>query len=336
MKIATVERVKNVRPHPNAEKLDIVNICGWQVVVKKNEFSEGSLCVYVTVDSVLEDLPVYEFLRNKQFRIKTIKLRGMLSQGIAFPIDLLKSFDIVEIPVEGTEVSELIKVQHYEKPMSAQLAGNAKGYRPFFIKKTDEENIKSNPDILTELYNKPYYISVKIDGSSGTYYIKDNIFGVCSRNLELTKDENNSFWKIAIEYNIENKLKSYFPSKNVAIQGELYGPGVQDNLLQVDKISFAMFNIWDIDNQVYLGMNDLVEFGSKMNIPIVPIIETGDACKHTLDTLREISNNLKYPNGNLAEGIVIRPIHANINFNSKVSGRISGKVISENFELKHS
>ena len=168
MKVATIERIAEVHPHPNADALELAKINGWQVCVKKNEFKINDYCVYITVDSVLEDCPQYEFLRNKDFRIKTIKLRGQLSQGIAFPISLLKSFghDIIPLdePVEGTDVSHLIRCKHYEKPIPPSLAGQVKGYRPSFIKKTDEDNIKSNPGILNELYDKPYVITIKVDG----------------------------------------------------------------------------------------------------------------------------------------------------------------------------
>lgn len=337
MKIATIEKISEINKHPNADALEIAKINGWQVCVKKNEFAVGDLCIFVTVDSIFDELPQYEFLRNKHFRIKTIKLRGALSQGIVFPISLLKSFghDIVAVDdnIQGTDVSELIHCKHYEKPIPANLGGQVKGYRPSFIKKTDEDNIKSNPDILTELYDQPYVITVKIDGSSGTFYVKDNEFGVCSRNLELKYDENNAFWKIAIKHDLENKIKQYFPNRNIALQGEVYGPGVQNNLLGATEISFAAFNLFDIDQQLYLGHFDLLNFTNIMNIPMVTVYDIGNNFNYTLESLQKIANELKYPNDNLAEGIVIRPVTEQ--FSKTLNSRLSGKIVSENFELNN-
>jgi RNA ligase (TIGR02306 family) len=337
MKVATLERILEIKPHPNAELLELAKINGWQVCVKKGEFKVNDLCVYITVDSVLEDCPQYEFLRNKHFRIRTIKLRGSLSQGIAFPTSLLKSFghDIIPLndPVEGTDVADFVKAKHYEKPIPAQLAGQIKGHRPSWIRKTDEDNIKSNPGVIAELHDKPYVITVKVDGSSGTFYLKDGNFGVCSRNLELKYDENNSFWKVAIKYDIENKLKFYFKDKDIALQGEVYGPGIQDNLLGVNEVCFAAFNLFDINKREYLGHFDLVNFTNIMKIPMVTVLEIGNNFNYTLDQLQEKSNALRYPNDNLAEGIVIRPVtemYSNI-----LAGRLSGKVVSESFELKY-
>jgi RNA ligase (TIGR02306 family) len=337
MKVATIERIAEINPHPNADALELAKINGWQVCVKKNEFKVDSLCIYITVDSVLEDCSQYEFLRNKHFRIKTIKLRGALSQGIAFPISLLKSFghDIVPLDdkIEGTDVADLVKAKHYEKPVPANLAGQIKGYRPSYIKKTDEDNIKSNPNLIKELLDKPYVITVKVDGSSGTFYVKDNVFGVCSRNLELKQEDNNAFWKIATKHNLENKIKQYFPNKNIALQGEVYGPNIQDNLLGINEISFAAFNLFDIDNQVYLGHFDLLNFTNIMKIPMVKVLEIGNNFNYTLEQLQTKANELVYDNGNLAEGIVIRTVTET--HSETLNGRLSGKVVSEPFELKY-
>ena len=331
MKIATLEKIAEIKPHPNADALELAKINGWQVCVKKNEFKVGDWCLYITVDTVLEDVPPYEFLRNKNFRIRTIKLRGSLSQGIAFPISLLTQFGHNVELVEGLEVSTLVHAKHYEKPLPPCM--EAKGHRPSFIKKTDEDNIKSNPSLLIELHDQPYVITLKIDGSSGTYYIKDGEFGVCSRNLELKEDIHNNFWKIAYKYDIAHKIKQYYVGRNIALQGECYGPGIQDNLLGVKEVCFAGFNLFDIDKQQYLGHYELVNFTNIMQIPMVPIIEIGNNFNYTLEQLQQRANELLYDNGNCAEGIVIRPVTEM--HSVTLNGRLSGKVVSESFELKY-
>jgi len=337
MKSATLEYISEVKHHPNADKLDLVKIKGWQVCVKRGEFKEGDLSVYIRTDTILEECPQYEFLRNKSFKIKPIKLRGQLSEGIAFPTSILKEFgsDIVVLDedISGTDVSSLVKASHYEKPIPTNLSGQIKGYLPQFLRKTDEENIENIVDVITELKGKPYYIAEKVDGSSGTFYVKDDKFGVCSRNLELKEDDNNGFWKIARKYDIENKLKHHFKGRNICIQGEVYGPGIQGNLLGVGELSFALFNLWDIDDQFYMNYIDLVNFSKVSDIPMVSVLEESDNFDKTVEELHSIANNLKYPNGHVAEGIVVRP---QIGFISRIMKQhCSFKVKNEEFKLKH-
>jgi RNA ligase (TIGR02306 family) len=337
MKVATIEEIAEVIPHPNADALELAKIKGWQVCIKKGEFKKGDLCIYICVDSVLEDKSVYEFLRNKNFRIRTVKLRGQISQGIAFPMSMFKSLGhdtvvFTEPNVVGSDVSHYVYAKHYEKPLSAQLSGQVYGLMPSYLRKTDEDNIKNNPEILQELAGKSYYITMKVDGSSGTYFYKDDVgFGVCSRNYQLKEDDKNSFWVVARKYDLENKLKN--DGRNLAIQGEVYGPGIQGNLLGVKDIQFRAFNLFDIDNYKYLDWKELQEFCFNNHIPIVDTINTGQSFNKTLSELQEFANNLKYNNGNLAEGIVIRPTEDT--YSETLKGRLSGKIISESFELKH-
>lgn len=337
MKVATIEEIAEVCPHPNADALELAKIKGWQVCIKKGEFKKGDLCIYICVDSVLEEKPCYEFLRNKNFRIKTVKLRGQISQGIAFPMRLFKTLghDTVvfgEPNIIGSNVSDYVYAKHYEKPLPAQLSGQVVGLMPSYLRKTDEDNIKNNPEIIQELTGKPYYITVKVDGSSGTYFYKDGVgFGVCSRNYQLKEDDKNSFWFVARKYDLENKLKN--SGRNLAIQGEVYGPGIQGNLLGVKEIEFRAFNLFDIDNYKYLDYKELQEFCFYNSIPIVDTIDIGPSFNKTLPELQEFANNLKYDNGNLAEGIVIRPTEET--YSETLKGRLSGKIISETFELKY-
>src|SRR5512137_243642 len=127
--LATMQVVKNVRHHPNADALDLVQILGWQVVTKRDEFKEGDLCVYIVIDTVLPEKPDFEFLRNKHFRIKPIRLRGEESAGICFPLSILGNFgyDMRGPVMEGVDVTQWIGVKHYEKPVPAELAGQAFG-----------------------------------------------------------------------------------------------------------------------------------------------------------------------------------------------------------------
>jgi RNA ligase (TIGR02306 family) len=333
--IATIQRVKNVKHHPGADALDLIQVLGWQIVTKRDEFKENDLCVYIVIDSVVPEKPEFEFLRNKNFRIKPIRLRGEESAGIVFPLHILTNFgyDMRGPIAEGTDVTKWIGVEHYEKPIPTALAGQARGGLPGFLIMTDELNLRTYPDAVPEMYGRPYYITRKDDGSSGSYFIKGGEFGVCSRKINLIENEGNGFWKMARKYDVKNALLKSFPDTDITIQGEVVGPGVQDNKLGLKELELHIFNLFDIVKRTYLGYDTLVQFCKDANIPMVTTIIEGSAFGFTLEELITLSNEQKYPNGAVAEGIVIRPKEA---FTSTVLKHAwSGKVLNEKFKEKH-
>ena len=325
--LATIQKAKNVRHCPNSDKLDVVQVLGWQVVTKRDEFPEDGLCVYIVIDTVLPETPTFEFLRNKHFRIKPIRLRGQESAGICFPLSILpEGVDIKE----GTDVTEVLGIKHYEKPLSPQLAGQAIGNFPGFLIITDEKNLRSYPDALPELYGRPFYITRKDDGSSGTFFIKDGEFGVTSRRIHLKDTEGNGFWNMARKYNIENALRTAFPNLDIALQGEVCGPGVQDNHLGLTEMEFHFFNLFEVVRRTYLDYDKLLEFSKNSGIPMVTTLVEGPSFGYTLGELIEQANALKYPNGSAGEGIVIRPKES---FTSHVLNKSwSGKVLNESYK----
>lgn len=350
MKEASIQKIEHVEAHSNAEKLDIATVLGWKVVVKKNEFKVGDSCVYITIDSVLPEKPEFEFLRNKQFRIKPIRLRGQESAGICFPLNIIPGFASVTtnndgvfrnwidddskeqraVLVVGDDITELLGVKHYEKPIPTALAGQAVGHFPGFLKITDEDNLRSNPLAVPELFSRPFYITRKDDGSSGTYFIRNMEFGVCSRRIHLKETPENGFWKMAHKYNIKNAIETYFPNQNVAIQGEVVGPGIQGNKLGLLEMEFHVFNIFNIDSRTFTSEEIIIDFCKKSNIPMVTELDSGSTFSYTLEELIQFANKQVYPTGGPAEGIVVRPKDP---FNSSVLKKYwSGKVINENYK----
>lgn len=349
--LATIQKIKNVRKHPNADSLDLVQVLGWQVVTKRDEYKENDLCVYIAIDTIVPDKPEFEFLRNKNFRIKPIRLRKEESAGICFPLSILPGYQcltadgngcfrswidsngenkvIFEI---GDDISDLIGVKHYEKPVPAELVGQVVGGLPGFLIMTDELNLRSYPEAVPELYGRPYYITRKQDGSSGTYFIRNGEFGVCSRRIQLKESETNGFWRMARKYNIEVALKKTFPNMDVAVQGECVGPGVQGNRIGLKELEFHVFSLFDIVKRHYLEFGFVEAFCKGNNIPMVPLITAGNVFPHTLEELITMANGEKYPNGNPAEGIVIRPM---VSFYSQtLKKEWSGKVLNENYKEK--
>ena len=332
-KLATIQKILDVQPCPNSDNLDLVKVLGWQVVTKRGEYSIGDLVVYICIDTVLPERPEFEFLRNKNFRIRPIRLRQQESAGICFPLSILptekmdaEGHDLYE----GYDVTDILSIKHYEKPIPPELAGKMVGHIPGFLIITDELSLRTYPDAIPELWSRPYYITRKDDGCSGTFFRKDSIFGVCSRRIHLEDTEGNGYWKMARKYNIEAALTAEFPNTDIAIQGEVCGPAIQENHLGLTEMELHIFNLFDIQNRKYLSYDTLTTFCAKYNLPMVVTLNEGSSFSFTLEELIKFSSEQKYPNGQPAEGIVIRPKEG---FTSAVLKKSwSGKVLNPLFE----
>jgi len=328
--LATIQKIKSIRPHDNAETLELADVLAWQTVVKKGEFKPGDLVIYVAIDTTLPEKPEFEFLRNKHFRIKPIRLRGQESAGICFPLSILgTSIDLRSI-VEGLDVTEVLNIRHYEKPLPAELAGQAHGGLPGFLIMTDELSLRSYPDALPELWGRPYYITRKDDGASGTFFIKGGEFGVCSRRIHLKESETNGFWRMARKYNIENAIRTAFPNMDMAIQGECVGPGIQSNHLGLTEMELHVFNLFDIKTRQYASYEKLAQFCKDFSLTMVTTITDGAAFGYSIEDLVKLASEQKYPNESPAEGIVIRPKEG---FTSIILKKAwSGKILNPLFD----
>ncbi|MCL6258984.1 hypothetical protein M3O96_07800 [Aquiflexum sp. TKW24L] len=193
-KLASFQRIKALEPIEGADSIEKATVLGWQLVVKKGEFNTGDLVIYCEIDSLLPDRPEFAFLKPRGMRIRTIRLRGQISQGICLPLTLLP--DHID-PQEDLDLTEILGIIKYEAPIPAYLSGKVKGKFPSFIPKTDETRVQVLQKVLDKYQGVSCYISEKLDGSSATYFLKDGEFGVCSRNMELYEDNENSLWKVA-------------------------------------------------------------------------------------------------------------------------------------------
>src|SRR6185295_4871351 len=331
-KLASIQRVLDVQPIPNADAIEVLTILGWKVVSKKGEFKVGDLVVYFEVDSILKESPEVEFLRKSNFRIKTIKLRGQVSQGLCLPLSILDQFAHPLPPSEGDDVTEMLGVTKYEVYVPAQLAGERKGNFPDFLSKTDEMRIQAVPELLFKHQNKPFYVTEKVDGSSMTAYIKDGEFGVCSRNFDMKETESNSFWKVAREIDLENKMRSL--KRNFAFQGELLGPGVQGNKLKLPKLGFYIFNATDINTGLHFNYDELRKYTCFLSLTDVPLVDPSFILPGTVDELVEYSKSCSVLNPDVhREGVVFRPL---VNkYSEELRGRLSFKCINPDFLLKY-
>jgi len=334
-KLSSIRKITDLSPIEGADKIELATVDGWKVVVAKDlNHKVGNLVVYCEIDSYLPIEPEFEFLRKtsykkmgdlKGFRLKTIRLRGQISQGLILPlqdaIDVIKRRNgevYSEMISEGSDVTQLLGILKYEPPIPAELAGKVKGLFPSFIRKPDEERVQN----LVNEYESykfssahKFYVTEKLDGSSSTFYLKDGVFGVCSRNLELLETEGNTFWKVARELDLENKMKSL--GFNVCLQGELIGEGVQGNPYKIKGQIVKFFNGFDIDKQESIPFPKLVEITETLNLQMVPILEYEFLLPNTVDEMLEYADDKSKLNPNFdREGVVVRSYDKSISFKS--------------------
>lgn len=326
-KLASIQRIKALEPIAEADAIEKATVLGWELVVKKGEFQVGDLCVYCEIDSLMPDKPIFEFLKPRGMRIKTIRLRGQISQGICFPLGILPADSPTD---EDADVTDLLGITKYEPPIPASLAGKAKGLFPSFIPKTDETRVQVLQGLLDKYAGEAFYIAEKLDGSSVTYYVRDGVFGVCSRNLELIEDDTNSMWKVARAMDIEAKLLSL--GKNFALQGEIVGEGIQGNKLKLRGQTVRFFNAFEIDTYQFVAFADFKALMQRLDLPTVPFLDENYALSNNIGELVRLATrrSVVLPEA-WAEGIVLRPLVEK----REMQGRVSFKAINPEFLLKY-
>lgn len=335
--LVTIQKITDIKSIPDADRIELALVLGWQSVVPKGQFKTGDKCVYFEVDSFLPLQPRYEFLakscyRNNDFmgqgyKIFTQKFRGEISQGLILPLS-----DFPEIPTdaqEGTDVTELLNVVKWEIPEVAGSVGTAFRKKPYGIPTTDETRIQSITDLATVLYGKPYYISTKMDGTSCTMYYINGEFGVCGRTDEYKDDGKSMMYEFAKQHGIKEKLEKY--GKDIVLQGEFCGPKIQKNRLAFKEYHWYVFNIMDGKTMKLLPLDDMLKLCEQFGVESVPIEEVGTSFDYDVEALIERAKG-KYPSGQNKEGIVVRP--KNPEYNRALGKSLSFKVLNNDFLAK--
>ena len=354
--LVTIQKVKEILPIPNADMIELAKIEGWQCVVKKGEFKVNDLCVFYEIDSLLPLEEQYSFLKKscykknslmEGYRIKTIKLKGTLSQGLALPLSILEGRkfpnDERENPIydfkEGMVVTEMLGVQKYEMEIPAQISGLVKGNFPtYIVPKTDEMRVQVLQHLLDKYRGTLCFLTEKLDGSSFTCYFDGENFGICSRNLELKETPDNALWKIARQLEIEEKLRAF--GSPLALQGELYGNGIGGNPLKLKEgQKLAFFNAFDVKGQFYLNFWDFKQLMFALKLETVPILQTSHIMLEKVEDYIEMAKGKSVLNSaKNREGIVIRPLieitDDSIPELSDNRGRISFKAINNDYLLE--
>lgn len=363
-KLAHIEEIINIQPIPNADRIEVATVLGWQCVVKKGEFKIGDKIIYVEVDSVMPSLPEYEFLKSKKYRIKTIKLKKQISQGLILPLpdNFNKKWKI------GTDMTSYLKITKYLTPSEQKEIYNTKleknklkkymmryswfrrlfmtknqtrGF-PYWVTKTDEERIQNIPQVLEQFKDKFVYVTEKVDYQSGTWTSKQvpkfsgllgkllpytkTLFVVASRNLQ-TNNKNDLYWKVAIKYNLENICKQY---PGIIIQGEQGNTNIQKNKYLLKEPKMWIFNIIMPDGK-FLNPIEIQTFCELHKLDFVPFIEKVplNKCGTSIEEIVEYADGKSQINPKIRrEGVVIRCIE-----NGKKI--LSFKVLNPKFLLKY-
>jgi len=360
-KLATIRRIDAINPIPNADAIEVATVGGWNVVVKKGQFALNELALFLEIDSwVPHEIAPFlckskeprEYLGVKGERLKTVRLRGQLSQGLLLPLKevwtKLVDTTVHMRPVDwdsfiaivndkwnafeefrDVDYSEQLGIIKWEPQIPAQLAGLMKGNFPSFIQKTDQEriqNIKRQFEDIAAASDELFEITEKLDGSSMTVYWRDGEFGVCSRNIDLKESDDNAFWKMAKSLNLKEKLDKY--GRNIALQGELIGPGIQGNQYGLTAHEFRIFDVYDIDNgckQLPIERSDTL-FDLELDnnqVPVIGVIRITASM-----TIAEILLNAEGAsalNGSEREGLVFKSITREFSFKA-----ISNKWLLDN------
>lgn len=351
-KLATIQKITSFEPIPNADRIEIANVLGWKVVVKKNEYNTSDYIVYFEVDSFLPIRPEFEFLRQNSYKknelvgegflLKTQQFRGQISQGLIMKITDIPALQNVTDLYCGKDVTNIIGVKLYERPVGTSYQGNVIGAFHSTVSKTDEIRIQSAPHYLDLLKGKPYYITEKIDGTSTTIVRENGVTSIytASGKIDTSTEEacnNSAFVTLLKEKGIWDILENLDNSINIAFQGEYYGEGIQGNRVGIVGRDFAVFNIIDpITNKRYSypeWEGILTKLGLYGILHTVRILKFGSAFNMSIDELLTLADgNYKYTN-KPREGIVVRPM-----YEETIDGtmdRLSFKVINNKYLLKH-
>lgn len=343
-KLATIREISDIQPIPKRDKIVLASVDGWKIIVKKDEFQIGDKCVYCEIDSVLPKREEFKFLESKQYRIKTMKMSGVISQGICFPLSILPD----GVYAIGDDVTEILGITKFVPKSSEELLpkrsffnrGKSKQF-PSFIPKTDEPRVQNMTWILNYAKINPqleWKAHEKLDGTSATFlcirrkkfFIFDDFeFIVCSRNFRIFEDEITSMphWRVVEKYDIKNKLIKHLKYnkdlKYVCIQGEIIDKKVQGNKYKVNEPKFYLFNLRDSKNEL-CSFFKTDNFCKLYDLDRVPEIEGFNLSDFTMESLLKFSDGKSKLANVPREGIVVRS-----------DGRDSFKVISNEFLLKY-
>lgn len=329
-KLASVQKVKAIRPIEGADRIEVVQVLNWDCVAQKGLYNIGDLVIYFEIDSLLPDIPMLEWLKKSawsqklnKYKISTHKFRSQISQGLILPLsdldnlleqirpdNILARTSWRQYATEGTDLTEILGIEKYEPPVSNGPLGDLI-HHEWYVPKTDEERIQTCAEDVLPKYIKSkqgdWYTSIKLDGTSCTAGLFEDMFLIGGRN-QWYKDDN-MYTTTVKKYITEEKLKAYQKTTGMYIvfQGELCGPGIQSNKLGLKEKDWFIFNVFISDTGKMdsytkcdlLNMLNICEYFGLKTVPLIPFeakfnFETTSNIDETVENLLTYADNFKY------------------------------------------
>lgn len=337
--ICEVSKIKNIIPHPNADRLEIAEVKGWSCIVPKGRYKKGDTIVYIPIDAMLpyelaNNLGVWRYLTNHKKdmngnpvagRVRTCTLRGVISQGL-----------VIDNPNPqwkvGKDVTKELGIFKYEMPVKDKKRDAAKSHPDFHIY-THIERWQNFPDVLVG--GEEVVISEKIHGTNArfckvkTTSLFKNLVGIFIKNFgeDLLvgshtvnlKRGKNKYWIIALKECLNRKLKI-----GEIVYGELFGEGIQKLTYERSGQDIQYFDVKV--NGSYLSYDDYVKFCAERDLKTVPILYKGP---FSIEKMKELARGKSTLADHIKEGVVIRPVIER--FDEKL-GRVILKYISPEYD----
>lgn len=314
--LAIITKVQKIEPIPKYDRVVKATIENYPVIVQKDQFKEGDLCVYIFYDTLLPIKPEFEFLRKSSysklydgFRIRNMKMCGMYSSGIAFNLDILPEDFVIK---EGADVSEVLGIRKYDpeelqgkqqgqnkhknpimlffmqfkwfRKLYAKIRGKKIRQYPETVQKSDETNIEKLFNAYKEQRpDERFYVTEKCEGSAGAWMLhgKRRKYLVFSHNVIRDSKDNNLWARVGKIYMLEKILRS--EKRNLCIQGEVCGPDIQKNIYGLKMPMLFVYKVTDVDTGEAFNFNELQQFCFKHDLVMVPLVGTGVTLPDTLD-----------------------------------------------------
>ena len=348
----TLETIKSVEKHSNADALDIVYLEGinYQFVTLLGMYKAGDEVVYFPVDSLLPDpimelmgltqlahgdIPEDEGVERKRNRVKTVKLRGAISQGVVCTLMALDEFNpklelSLRLIESGDDIAKLLGVTKYEPPVVSQKGGDLV-QMPDLVSVYDIEGAQRYPEIVAQLMGVSVVITEKVEGSNWWASLTDEgEFVVGQRNYAIRPNEEgvHDWWKVAEALNIKSVLEKimaeleetysehvdgFYPTEDqiniqrVTLRGEIVGPGIQANYYKLKDHKVFMFEVEVNGNPVDAEI--FVSLMAKYNLETAPVLAINQTLHEWLDgkTVQDASDGMSLITKRKREGIVIKP-----------------------------
>lgn len=340
--LVIIAEIQDIKPIEGKDRIVLAKVANYNSIVQKGEFEVGSKCVYCLYDCCLPVKPEFEFLRKKSynakfnmFRIRPMKMGGVISEGLVLPLTVLPE-DKRNLKV-GADVTDIIGAKNYEELISVEVNGAAarkpkwwmrfKILRRLFGNKTkkefaypcpksDEENIEKVWESIKGS-TETFYRSAKAEGSASTYYVHKKKLYSFSHNFY---NDKGCWGEVAKIYDLRNglvKLNKEFGTE-VAIQGEICGPGIQKNIYGFTSYKFFLYGAYDTKTGRRMNIDELHKITKILEVPGVVYLEPSKILNSVDEMLEDAVRPSVYnPNLKYEEGIVWRNYNGSIHFKCK-------------------